>query len=297
MRRLFLQIVMVLSACMALNAQPNPFELRHRLSAEEREQIAFQDRNPFELIRGEEAVVIREYLPSAVKPQKVERVEDRRYVKAPGLLFWVYMGLFVVLTFLISMGRTILGQMVRGMFNDQLTVSLMRDRDRSQASPYFLWYLFFFVNAGIFLYLAVNWYTGSTFPGESPIYLLYFSAAVAGFYLVKHLVLMLVGWIFPLQKPIRQYSFTINLFNALMGLILFPLNIAMTYTSGGLRDFFLYLVFTALVLSYLLRILRGLWIGLPYLMKHPIHFFLYLCAVEIAPVLFLWKWMTEGSMI
>lgn len=163
MRPHILTVLLLCSLYVGVTAQPNPFELRHRLSVDERQQIAFSSRNPFELIRGPEAAVIRAYLPSAVQPDRVQRLEDRRYVRAPGILFWLYMGLFIMLTFLISMGRSILGQMIKGMFNDQLTFSLLRNRERTQASPYFLWYLFFFFNAGILLYLTVNWYTGSVF--------------------------------------------------------------------------------------------------------------------------------------
>lgn len=294
MRLTGLTFLLVYLALTIVTAQPNPFELRHRLSVEDRQRIAFHSRNPFELIRGEEAAVIREYLPTAVAPDQTTRLEDRRYVKAPGILFWIYMGLFVMLTFLISMGRSLVGLMIRGMLNDQLIFSLLRNRERAQASPYFLWYLFFFFNAGILLYLMVNWYTGSGFPGERPMFILYFTLAVAGFYGVKHLVLWMVSEIFPLKKAIRQYSFTINLYNNILGLALFPLNIAISYTSGRPRDFFLYTVFTVLIISYLLRIARGLWIGLPNLMKHPIHFFLYLCAVELVPLLILWKWLNDG---
>ncbi|MCF8239152.1 MAG: DUF4271 domain-containing protein [Saprospiraceae bacterium] len=295
MRLRLLNLFLYCALISGITAQPNPFELRHRLTFEERQEIAFSSRNPFELIRGPEAAVIRAYLPSAVQPGRVKRPEDRRYVRAPGVLFWLYMGLFIMLTFLISMGRSLLGQMIKGMFNDQLTFSMLRNRERTQASPYFLWYLFFFFNAGILLYLSVNWYTGSVFPGEHPIYLLYFTLGVAGVYAVKHLALWLFGEIFDMVKPVKQYSFTINLYNGMLGLLLFPLNIAISYTAGGPRDFFLYTVFSLLGLSYLLRIARGLWIGLPYLMRHPIHFFLYLCAIELAPVLILWKWLSSGA--
>ncbi len=295
MRLHLLTLLFLWALVSGATAQPNPFELRHRLSVEERQQIAFSTRNPFELIRGPEAALIRAYLPSAVQPERSLRLEDRRYVRAPGILFWLYMGLFIMLTFLISMGRSLLGLMIKGMFNDQLTFSLLRNRERSQASPYFLWYLFFFFNAGIWLYLTVNWYTGSVFPGEDPIYLLYFSLGVAGFYALKHLILWLFGEVFDLKKPVKQYSFTINLYNGILGLALFPLNIAISYTVGSPRDFFLYTVFGLLGLSYLLRIARGLWIGLPYLMRHPMHFFLYLCAIELAPVLILWKWLSSGA--
>lgn len=287
MKRSWLVIVLGMGVLAALKGQPNPFEQRYRLSAEDRQRIAFSSRNPFELIRGEEAAVLKEYLPSGTRARRYEPQEDRRYVKAPGIQFWVYLGLFIMLTILIGISRSLLGQMARGAFNDQLSVSLQRNRDRVRSSPYFLWSLFFFFNAGIFGVQAANWFTGSSFPGQKPVFLLWFSAGIAGFYLLKYIILRVLGGIFPLEKPCGQYAFAITLFNALLGLGLFPVNVAVSYTSGGARELFLFIGFGLIAISYLLRIARGLWIGLPWLMRHPIHFFLYLCAVEMAPLVVL----------
>ena len=44
-----------------------------------------------------------------------------------------------------------------------------------------------------------------------------------------------------------------------------------------------------IALLLLTRMIRGLFIGLPYLLQHALHFFLYLCIFEIAPVLLLLK--------
>jgi hypothetical protein len=181
--------------------------------------------------------------------------------------------------------------MIRGLFNDQLSLTLLREKERSGAALYFTWYLFFFINAGIFLFQACNWWTNGTFPGDKYLYMIWISLGVMGFYLLKHTILLIMGSIFPLQKPLQQYSFCINLFNALLGLALFPVNISISYSGGTLNEIFLFAGFSIVALSYIFRILRGLWIGLPYLMKSPIHFFLYICAVELAPFLVLLKWL------
>lgn len=277
-------------------AQGNPFELRHRLSAEERQRIIFSERNPFELIRGQEAEAILRFLPGAGgAAQGTAAAEDTRYLEAPGLLFWIYLALFVMATLLINLSRTRWGRWFRALFNDQLTISLLREREHGHALPYLLWYLFFFANGGIFLFQGLNWWTGGVFPGDDHTRLIGLAAGLAGFYLFRHLALYLTGSIFPLQRPLSQYGFVINLFNAILGLALFPVNVGMSYAAGPLRELFLYAGIALVTSSLLLRGLRGLWIGLPFLTRSPVHFFLYLCAVEVAPVLILTKWlMTAG---
>ncbi len=291
--RLFLILLFQISAISAF-ALFNPFELRHRLSDEELQQIAFSQRNPFELIRGDEAKEILAYLPSTTSPNlAIKTIEDNRYVRTPGLLFWIYLALFFFLSLLINLERHLLVRMMRGMFNDQLAFSLMRDKERSGASVYLSWYLFFFVNAGIFLFQISNWWTKGQFPGGAQIFLLWFSIAVLGFYALKHMILNFIGAIFPLAKPMQQYGFSINLFNALLGLVLFPINVGLSYSNGFTQDIFLFIGLALVTISFILRVARGLWIGLPYLTSSPIHFFLYLCAVELAPVLILVKLIGE----
>ncbi len=294
--RLFLILFLQISAISAF-ARFNPFELRHRLSNEELQQIAYSQRNPFELIRGDEAREILAFLPSVTSPNlTIKTPEDRRYVKAPGLLFWIYLALFFFLSLLINLERHLLVRMVRGMFNDQLASSLMRDKERSGSSVYLSWYLFFFMNAGIFMFQISNWWTKGQFPGTAQIYLLWFSAGIFSFYVFKHLLLNFIGAIFPLNKPMQQYSFSINLFNALLGLMLFPVNVGLSYTDGFPRDIFLLAGLTFVTISFMLRVARGLLIGLPYLIGSPIHFFLYLCAVELAPVLIIVKLVGENGL-
>lgn len=290
MRSRFFLILFLQIWAIAGFARFNPFELRHRLTQEELQQIAYSQRNPFDLIRGEEAAEIAAYLPSAPKEDQIVKAkEDRRYLKAPGVLFWVYLVLFVLLSFLINLGRHQLVRMIRGIFNDQLSLSLLREKERSGTAAYLTWYLFFFVNAGIFLFQAGNWWTNGTFPGDQYLFMVWISFGVICFYLLKHAILYFIGSIFPLQKPMHQYSFSINLSNALLGLALFPINVGISYSDGTPRDIFLFIGFSIVAISYIFRILRGLWIGLPYLVTSPIHFFLYICAVEMAPVLILVK--------
>jgi hypothetical protein len=48
-------------------------------------------------------------------------------------------------------------------------------------------------------------------------------------------------------------------------------------------------------LIYLFRSLRGLFVGARFLAFHKLHFLLYLCAVEIAPVAIAIKWILTNA--
>lgn len=290
-------ITMLLTGTWFVGAQINPFELRHRLDPEERQLLIFSQRNPFELIRGAEARAIAAFLPGAVQPAgAVQPLADQRYLEVPDLLFWVYLIMLIYATLLINLGRTPIGRWGRALFNGQLTTSLLRERERGGIAPYLMWFVFYGMSMGIFLYQALNHWSVGAFPGDQPLFMVWIGLGVSGFYAVKHLVLALMAMIFPLSRSTRPYSFTVNLFNLVLGMALYPLSIGLSYGSGGLREVFLYLGVSIIALSYLIRIIRGLLIGFPHLVESPIHFFLYLCSVEAAPVLVLFKWIQQGGL-
>lgn len=273
----------------------NPFELRNKLSDEERQRIIYQERNPFELIRGAEAEAILGFFPAtAASKGRTHLIEDQRYIATPGLMFWVYLSLLLLMSVMLNLERGLLGLMLRAVVNEQLSKGLSVKRSPSHALYLRLWYGFFVANAGIFLYHVLNYYTNGRIPGEDLSYKVWLSLGVLGFFLLQHLLVWLTGRIFPLEKPARHYNFCIQLMNNLAGFLLFPVNIAVSYTGGGLHDWLIIAGLCILGAAYTLRLLRGLWIGLPYLLGQPVHFFIYLCAVELAPIVLLVKGFVRG---
>jgi len=74
-----------------------------------------------------------------------------------------------------------------------------------------------------------------------------------------------------------------------MGLIIAPINIFFPYLNEDWKKILIYsaLIILGLVLMY--HFLRGLTIGVRFIGSHQFHFLLYICTVEIAPVLILVK--------
>jgi len=117
----------------------------------------------------------------------------------------------------------------------------------------------------------------------------YCVAALSTIYLVKFMSLKVSGWLFNIKEATDSYIFIVFVINKMLGLVLLPFLILIAYTQG-------YIFSISFVLSWI--IIVGLLIyrfALTYsvvrkqVKVNPFHFFLYLCAFEIAPLLLIYK--------
>jgi len=108
---------------------------------------------------------------------------------------------------------------------------------------------------------------------------------VVAAYLGKHAILAFSDFLLQIGKEIQVYNFSVRIYGIAIGMILMPINIIFSLEYQGLEIILIYLALAAIALILLLRITRGLLMARPYLPLHLFHFFVYLCTVEIAPII------------
>jgi hypothetical protein len=114
-------------------------------------------------------------------------------------------------------------------------------------------------------------------------------------FILKHILLKIVGAIFPIEKELGTYSFTIIVFQIILGIALLPFMIFIAYGTEELIPYAIYGAFIMIGIFYIYRSLRGLFIGNRFLAYHKFHFLLYICTVEIAPLVVLLKVLLSGG--
>lgn len=203
-----------------------------------------------------------------------------------GLLV-VFACVLLLLTFIVNMNRSFLNKVYRAAMNENFSSLLYRERKFSSVTAlYYLGYAAFFINGGLFLYLLAwifDWEIGREHA------LLTLIGIVTCVYLVKHLVLNVISTIFPVSKELNQYNFNILLFNILLGLVLLPVNVLLAFGPEGLLKPLAITGGVIVLLFYLFRQFRGLLITNRLLAQSPFHFFVYLCTIEILPILIVLK--------
>ena len=159
--------------------------------------------------------------------------------------------------------------------------------NNSRASVLFL-ALYFFSVSFIFYLLFLN---ESFFPSK------YISTAKYGicllatisFYFIKNGLVKMLAWIFNRENNYHDYQFTNTMINEFTGLFLFPLSIFLLLFNGKLVSIILTISILLLVAMNLFKYIRLIGLMKKMLSMNFIHFFLYLCAFEIMPLLVLIK--------
>ncbi len=112
-------------------------------------------------------------------------------------------------------------------------------------------------------------------------------------YLGKYLFLLLAGYTFNTMELVQTYVFVIFMINKVLGILLIPFILILAFAKPYLHDFAMVGSAVLAVLLILYRYLFSLTTVRNKLHISSFHFFLYLCAFEIVPILILYKLVVQ----
>ena len=281
----------------------NPFELQYR--ADRKAKLSgLKDivetpteettKNPFDVIRTPQKVKPTT-ATAAVNPNKIEKKKTTlpQVVEDKNFRFSLTMTMLILLALITSIYRNQLIRAYRAFSNENVMRMLHREKGTVAYFPYYILYALFIFNAGILIYLLLRHFQLTPEIGN----LTLLGITTGGFALIlllKQLVVNILGWVFPIEKETSIYNMTITIFGIVLSIVLFVANIIIAYAPPNIVPFAIYFFLGVIGLIYLFRAVRGLSIGAKFLNHNKFHFFIYLCTVEIAPVLILWKMLGNG---
>jgi hypothetical protein len=181
-------------------------------------------------------------------------------------------------------------QMVASLFNINLANQLVRDENVLVQRATVYMSIMFYLTAGLFLYHLseyrqwdLPWF-GTGFPRY-----LKFIVLVSAVYAVKFVVLRVCGWLFELERELTTYLFTVFIVNNVQGMILFPIIVLLSYHPLIEVSWLFSLAFVVITVLYIFRLFRGIQIGLGVHRTSLLYLFLYLCTLELAPLLVVYR--------
>ncbi len=302
----YLSVLLLISTLpIVSNAQDgnNPFDIR---TAEQMKSLTNSTRkdstqstlisndtgNPFDIIapppnqNNKKKDIIAPIIPT-VTGQTISLQE-----KGQNFLFVISLSVLLLLTILVTLSRNLIIKMYQSFYNDVILRTLYRERGTLNSTIYTALYIMYLINISVFIFLAL--YNFNHIFNSSEFFTLFYSlTAVSILFVGKNIVIQFLSSIFPISKEITLYGFIMVLFGILIGLILAPINVFLAYADPELAK--LIIIITSLLIGsiYIFRSLRSLILAQNYIIANFFHFLLYLCVIEIAPIMILLKIVSD----
>jgi hypothetical protein len=173
------------------------------------------------------------------------------------------------------------------MFQASFRQKQTREQMMQQVLPSLFMNILFILVAGLFISLLAtynHWLNISFW-----LLTVYTITVLALIYIFKYIFLKFMGWVFNASEQASTYGFIVFLVNKVIGLALLPLLLLLAFSGGVIQEVALTLGASVVVLLLIFRYIVSLTIIRRALSVHPLHFFIYLCAVELMPMLILYK--------
>jgi len=181
-----------------------------------------------------------------------------------------------------------LSKLTDSIFNSNTANSLFLERNISMIKGSLMMNLLFVVNISLFAINVMDYFDIRIRQGDDleQFMLVFFMISIL--YVAKYVLIKGLGYVFKVKNESKEYLFTIFLYNKNLGLFLFPIIIALPFVQVNAVVSLINIGFLMILFFLFLRISRGMKI---LIRKHVSIFYmiLYLCALEILPLLMIYK--------
>lgn len=177
---------------------------------------------------------------------------------------------------------------VQSFFSNRVLNNLNKEDNLFTSWPFLLLFVQFGFTIGMFFYLVSGFYHIS-FPGTGFQFYLSISILIVVLYIMKIVILRMLGHLFNIQKPINEYVTILYLSYFNLSLIFIPLVVAFALSPLKYGPYYIAISFILLGVIFAFQFIRA---GIHILSHHrfsKVYLFLYFCALEICPILILIK--------
>jgi hypothetical protein len=164
----------------------------------------------------------------------------------------------------------------------------MREQALQTPLPSLLLNILFVLSSGLFACFLIRYYQ---FSGVKDFWLIYMycSFFLTGIYVSKFLILKFSGWIFNIAKASDNYIFVVFMVNKILGIGLLPFLVIIAFSNAVMVDVALAISLLMIGILFIYRFIACFGTIAAEIKLNVFHYFLYLCAFEIAPLLLIYK--------
>lgn len=173
-------------------------------------------------------------------------------------------------------------------FNFQLSLRFYGEPNQVQKRISRLFDLIYFITTGLYLYMVYNYFNLNWVDIQGFKLFLVFTGILISFSLLRVMLYEIAGWLFDQLKVFNEAIFHNFLYNKFTGIVMVPFILAIAYTNNIFLDIIVYTSLTVFISINILRLARGILFSVKKVFSI-FYFILYLCTLEILPVLVIVK--------
>jgi Domain of unknown function (DUF4271) len=218
----------------------------------------------------------------------IVKIYQERKTVGKETLFYLMTGLLFLFAIIKVVFNKYVNNLIGLVFRGSLKQKQIREQLLQTPLPSLLLNIFFIVVAGLYILFLLQYYN---FARDVYFWLLflYCIAAVGAVYLIKFFSLKLTGWIFNMQEAADTYLFIIFMVNKLLGIFLLPLLIVMAFSISSWKSVLMTLSYVLVASFFAYRYIISFAPVRREVKVSQFHFFMYLCAFEVIPLLLIYK--------
>ncbi len=231
------------------------------------------------------------FLIDGNKPWENDIQQYNRMHKS-GVALVILMVMLGVLTYVKVFFGSELQDMVNSVFNRNLSMQLFRTQSGEITFSSFLLHVNFLVAVSLYLQFYLEKYFPVTSSNQF-ITLIILIFLFTFFYLIKIVLMNLIGVVFELKEECSLYVYDFTTLCKTLGLTLIPA-LFVFYTAPKIFYNFIFLMSALIAGSFILIfVFRGLSTATKLMYRSVYHFFIYVCVVEISTVFLFFKLLTK----
>jgi hypothetical protein len=211
-----------------------------------------------------------------------------RKVQGKEVMFYTMMGLLLVFALLKQGFGKYFNDLFRVFFRTSMKTRQIREQLMQTQFPSLIFNMFFIASAGLYIDFMLHYFKITPITNFWLLYV-YCCLGLAVIYFGKFIGLKMIGWLLNMQKAADGYIFIVFIINKVMGIFLVPFLMLIAFASEPVYSISLVLSWVVLGALLLYRFILGFATIRNEVRFNLFHFFLYLCAFEIVPLLLIYK--------
>lgn len=212
------------------------------------------------------------------------------------ILFYAIAGLLLLFALLKHGFGKYFNDLFRVFFRTSLKQRQIREQLQQNLLPSLLFNVFFVASGGLYINfmlhyfgLAPNVHAGARAQQDFWLIYLYCCLGLTIIYAGKFIGLKATGWLFNMKRAAESYIFIVFIINKVIGVFLLPFLVLLAFANEPIYTISLVLSWCGIGALLLYRFILGFAAIRNEVRFNLFHFFLYLCAFEITPLLLIYK--------